>query len=57
MRQSTHEENSGSRPLGADALMHESSAAASTILIVEDDAMFAFAIDDLPVNPPPKRCS
>jgi len=47
MRQSTHEENSGSRPLGADALMHESSAAASTILIVEDEIVVSFFIRTL----------
>lgn len=47
MRQSTEEENSASRPLGADALMHESAAAASTILIVEDEIVVSFFIRTL----------
>lgn len=47
MRQSTHEENSVSRPLGADGLMHESSAKASTILIVEDEIVVSFFIRTL----------
>jgi CheY-like chemotaxis protein len=47
MRQSTEEENSASRPRGADALMHESAAAASTILIVEDEIVVSFFIRTL----------
>jgi CheY-like chemotaxis protein len=47
MRQSTEEEHSASRPLGADALMHESAAAASTILIVEDEIVVSFFIRTL----------
>lgn len=49
MRQSTHDEDAGSRPPGADAdsLLQDSSAAAATILIVEDETVVSFFIRTL----------
>lgn len=49
MRQFTHEGNATSRPPGvdADSLLQGSSAAASTILIVEDEMVVSFFIRTL----------
>ena len=49
MRQSTHDENATGRPPGADAdsLLHDSSAAGATILIVEDEVVVSFFIRTL----------
>ena len=47
--QSTHNENAASRPPGADAdsLLHSSSTAPPTILIVEDETLVSFFIRTL----------
>jgi CheY-like chemotaxis protein len=45
--QSTHEGNTTSRPPGADTLLENSSAEASTILIVEDEIIVSFFIRTL----------
>ena len=47
--QSTHNENAANRPPGADAdsLLHSSSTAPATILIVEDETLVSFFIRTL----------